>query len=125
MCTRVLGRTVPDPDHVFAGAPFLVFCEAEPDHRPALRPDKILARDADRPAEAGGLRDDLIERMHRFRTANPRDCLHLTAVLEELHAKRDRAQLQQALQVGGELCPILCHPAFLRVSVFTPAIPYL
>jgi hypothetical protein len=76
-----------------------------------LRPDEILARNADGPAQARGLRDDLIERLHRFRPANPRNCLHLVAVLEELHAKRDRPQLQQALQVGGELCPIMRHAA--------------
>jgi len=94
---------------VLAGTPFLVFREAEPDHRPALRSDEVLARDADGPAEPGRLCNDLIERVHGFRTANPRDGLHLAAILEELHAKRDHPQLQQALQVGGELCPILRH----------------
>jgi hypothetical protein len=43
--------------------------------------------------EAGGLRDDLIERVHGFRPPNSRDGLHLVSVLEELHAERDRPQL--------------------------------
>jgi hypothetical protein len=109
---------------VLAGTPFLVFRQAEADDCAALRADEILAGDADRPAEAGGLRDDLIERVHGFRSADPRDRLHLLAVLEELHAKRDSPQLQQALQVGGELCPILRHAASLSVGIFAPAILY-
>ena len=42
MCSRVLGRAVPDPGHVLSGAPFLVFCKTEPDHGPALSADQIL-----------------------------------------------------------------------------------
>jgi hypothetical protein len=89
-----------------------------------LRADEILARNADDPAEAGGLRDDLIERVHGFRPANLRDRLHVVAVFEELHAKRDRPQLQQALQVCAELCPVRRHAASLRVSVSASAILY-
>src|SRR5438552_10594413 len=124
MGSRVLGPAVADSDHMLPGAPFLVFCAAEPDHRPALPPGEIVARNADGPPEAGGLRDDLIDRVHRFRLADPRDCLHLDASLEELHAERDRPQLQQALQVGGKLCPILRHPPPLGVTVWAPAILY-
>ena len=93
MGTRVLRRAVPDAHHVFARAPFIVFRQTEPDHRPALRTNEILARQPDGPAETSGLGDDLIERVHRFRPPNPRDRLHLLATLEELHAERDRPQL--------------------------------
>ena len=93
MRPRVLGRAVPDADHVLAGAPFIVLGEAQPDDRPALRSDEILARDADGPAEPGGLRDDLIERVHRFRPADLGDRLHFFPMLEQLHAEPDRPQL--------------------------------
>jgi hypothetical protein len=93
MGARILGRAVPHPHHVLARAPFVVFRETEPDHRPALRANQILARQPDGPAEARGLRDDLIEGVHRFRPADARDPLHFLAALEELHAKRDRPQL--------------------------------
>ena len=71
----------------------MVFCETEPDDRPALRADEILARQPDGPAETGGLGDDLIERVHGFWPADPRDRLHLLAILEKLHAEGYRPQL--------------------------------
>src|SRR6516162_1179929 len=89
----VVWGAVPNTDHVLSGTPFFVFCETEPDDRPALRADEILARQPDGPTETGGLGDDLIKGVHRFRPADPRDRLHLLAVLEELHAERDRPQL--------------------------------
>jgi hypothetical protein len=78
---------------VLAGAPFVVLGETESDDGPALRSDEILAGDADCPAETGRLRYDLIERVHRFWPADPRDRLHVFAVFEELHPERDRPQL--------------------------------
>jgi len=58
----VVRRAVPDADHVLAGAPFVILGETEPNNGPALRPDEVLARDADGLDETGGLCDDLIER---------------------------------------------------------------
>jgi hypothetical protein len=55
-----------------------------------LRAYEVLAGDADGPAEASGLRDDLVERVYRFRPADLGDCLHLFAPLEKLHAERNR-----------------------------------
>jgi hypothetical protein len=74
-----------------------------------LRSDEVLARDADGPAEPGSLRDDLIERVHRFWSADLGDRLHFFAALEELHAERDRPQLEQALQIAGEFRPVVLH----------------
>ena len=87
-----------------------------PDHRPALRADEVFAGEPDGPAEASGLGDDLIEGVHRFRPADPRDRLHLRAALEQLHAERDRAQLQQPLEVGGEPGPVGVHGGISRRS---------
>src|SRR5438067_2081927 len=98
MSPRIFRRAVPDPDHVLAGTPPVVFCQTEADHRAALRSDEILARNTDSPTEASGLRDHLVERVHAFRPTDPRDRLHLVAALEQLHAEWDRSQLQQALQ---------------------------
>ena len=114
MWSRVLGPAVPDPDHVLAGTPFIVFCQAEADDCSALRADEVLAGDADGPAEAGGLRDDLVERVHRFRPADPRDRLHLFTVLEKLHTERYRPQLQQPLEIGGGFAQSCFVSAFLE-----------
>ena len=82
MRVGILQRAVPDTDHVISRAPFVVLRKPEPDHRPALRADEIIAREPDGPAEAGGLRDDLIERVHRFRPPDPRDRFHFFAAFE-------------------------------------------
>jgi hypothetical protein len=89
-----------------------------------MRPNEILAGDADRPTKPGGLRDDLIERVDGFRPADPRDRLHFAAALEQLHAERDGPQLQQALQIGGQFPPIMRHASSPGSSVPAPAIPY-
>jgi hypothetical protein len=78
---------------VLSRAPFVIFCQTEADNRPALRADKIFARQPHGPAETGGLSDDLIEGVHRVRPADPRNRLHLLATFEELRAERDRPQL--------------------------------
>jgi hypothetical protein len=78
---------------VLSRAPFVILGSTEPDHRTALRTDEIFARQPDGPAEAGGLGDDLIEGVHSFWPANPRDRLHLFAILEKLHAEGYRPQL--------------------------------
>src|SRR6202034_2640622 len=41
------------------------------------------------------------------------DCLHFLAMLKQLHAKRDRTQFQQALQIGDELGPVVGHICIL------------
>ena len=63
MFAGVFERGEPHAFHVLAGEPFVVLA-AETDHRAALVADEIVRGDADRPAEARRLRNDLIERMH-------------------------------------------------------------
>jgi hypothetical protein len=99
---------------VFSGAPFVVFRQTEPDHRTALRTDEILARQSDGPTKTSGLGNDLIQGVHRFRPSNPWDRLHLLATLEELHAERDRPQLQKALQIGDKFGPVGVHHGISR-----------
>src|SRR5262249_26326654 len=100
-----------------ARAPFVVLRKPEPNHRSALRTDEILAREPDGPAEACRLGHDLVEGVHRFRPPDPRNPLHLLAAFEELHAERDCAQLQKALQIGNELAPVLTHVGISRRGV--------
>src|SRR6516164_9441100 len=109
MRSRVLRSAVPDADHVLARAPLLILGKTEPDNRPTLGSDEVLARDADSPAEPSRLCHDLIERVHGFRSADPGDRLHVFAVLEKLHTERDRPQPQQALEVGNQFRPIVFH----------------
>jgi len=110
----VFERAVPNTHHVLSRAPSVVFCETEPNDRPALRPDEILARQPHSPAKPRCLGDDLIERVHRLRPSDTGDRLHVFAVLEQLHAKRDRPQLQKALQIGNELGPVGVHNGISR-----------
>src|SRR2546430_3812651 len=71
--------------------------------RTALRPDQVVSGDADGPSEPRRLRNHLIQRMDRFGSANLGDRFHVCATLEKLHAKRDRAQLQEGLEFHGEI----------------------
>jgi hypothetical protein len=114
MGPRILGPIVPDADHVLAGVPFLILRKTQPDDGAALRANQILAGDADRPAETSRLCDDLVERVHGVRAADPRDRFHVFAALEKLHTKRDRPQPQQVLEIGCELPPIHLHIATPR-----------
>ena len=82
---------------------------AEPHDRATLRPDQVVRGDADGPAEPRRLRHHLVQRVHRLRPADPGDRFHVGAPLEELHAERDRAQLQQALELRSELANRFRH----------------
>jgi len=68
-----------------------------------LRADKVLGGDADRPAEPCRLRDHLVEGVDVLGAANARNRLHVGAAFEQLHAERDRTQLQEVFQVGGDV----------------------
>ncbi len=106
---RILQRGEPHARHVLAGLPRIVLGAAETHHGAALGADQVLRRDADRPAQPRGLRHHLVERVHVLGPADLGDRLHVGPVLEQLHAEGDRAQLEQALEPGGEIGHGLLH----------------
>ena len=114
MGAGVFGRAVPHPDHVLARTPRLVLRIAEADDRAALRADQILAgQPTVQPSRAA-----CATIWSRVWTALGRRMRGIASIsvtmLEELHAERDRAQLQQTLQIGDKFGPVLGHIGISR-----------
>src|ERR1051325_1527373 len=89
---RILLARIPPPNHVPARPPRLVLGIAEAHDGAALRAYEVLGGDADGPAEPGGLPDDLVQGVDRFRSADARDRLPLGAAVIELHRKDEGAK---------------------------------
>lgn len=90
----ILERREPHALHMLTGLPCLGLGIAKANHRPALRADEIIRRDADGPSKARSLTDDLIKRVNRLGTANAINRLHLLAAHKHLHAEGNGAELE-------------------------------
>ena len=106
MCGRVVLGLVPDAGVGFSGEPLVVLC-AQADDGGTLSGREVVGGDADRPAKARGLRDDLAGGVLVAGAADALDRLHLFDGREELHPDRRHADAQQRVQLIDERGPVV------------------
>ena len=93
---------VPHPFHVFAAVPFGALA-TQADDGFALVTDQVVSGDAHRPAQARGLRHDLVGGVNGFGAADFRNRRHLIHRLKQLHAEGDGTQFEHAFELGRQL----------------------
>ncbi len=105
VCGRILDGGEPHAGHGLAGQPLFVL-RMQADDGTALRTDQVFARDAEREAQACGLRDDLVCRVDGLGPAQLGHGQHVLDALEQLHADGRGLQTQQAVQLVDERGPV-------------------